>query len=724
VARQTGLRELHELARLYGIQTAYDDAAGHRQLASPESLLAVLRALGAPVDTFDDARKALKERRQMLFGRFVQPVTVAWAGRRSAVELHTPADAPCGLLSCQLTLETGEVQNWIEDPQRLQAFKHVQIEGARYIVTRMQLPAELPTGYHRLTLEAHGRLHETTIISAPRRAYSTVQGASKKMWGVFAPLHALHSERSWGGGTFSDLDTTMEWVGKLGGDVVATLPFLSAFLDEPFDPSPYAPASRLFWNEFFLDVARVPELERAPGARVALESNAVQQTLEAARTANLVDYRGVMALKRGLLEDLMRVLYSERARRYDAFQSFVASHPLLDDYAGFRAMVERQRAPWHAWSSPACDGTLPVGSYDEEAKRYHLYVQWLADEQLRALLPRQGTAARLCLDLPLGVHREGFDVWRYRKLFALDASGGAPPDMFFTGGQNWGFPPFNPDAIREDGYRYHIACLRHQLQFAGFLRIDHVMGLHRLFWIPNGLDPREGVYVRYAPEEFYAILSLESHRHRAWIIGENLGTVPPSVDAGMLRHNIQGMYVLQYALHPRRALRSAPATAVASLNTHDMRPFAGFWNGLDIKDRIDLGLLDKTGAQSERRVRRRVQRRLMDFLRRQGRLSASKAGLRRILRACLLSLSGSRARLVLVDIEDLWLETELQNLPGTCQERPNWRRKLRYGLEELSRAPAIIATLRAVDQTRRETEKVTKERSLRQKVRSQREGMR
>jgi 4-alpha-glucanotransferase len=717
VPRQTGLRELHELARLYGVQTAYDDAAGHRQQASPESILRALHALGAPVDTIDDAANGLRERRQMLFGRFVQPVTVAWAGRRGAVELHMPAHALCGSLPCQLMLETGEVQNWIEDARPLPAIKRLQIEGASSIVTRLQLPAQLPTGYHRLTLEAYGQLHEVTIISAPQRAYSSVEGAPRKLWGVFAPVHALHSERSWGSGSFSDLNALMEWVDELGGHIVATLPFLAAFLDEPFDPSPYAPASRLFWNEFFLDVTRVPELGRASSARALLESSAVQRVIEASRTASLVDYRRLMALKRELLEKLMRCLYSERSQRYDAFQSFVASRPLLDDYAGFRATVERQRGPWPEWPSPAREGTLPAGSYDEEAKRYHLYVQWLANEQLHALTRREGTATQLCLDLPLGVHRGGYDVWRYRKLFALDASGGAPPDVFFTEGQNWGFPPFNPDAIREDGYRYHIACLRHQLQFAGLLRIDHVMGLHRLFWIPNGLEPRDGVYVRYAQEELYAILNLESHRHQAWIVGENLGTVPPSVDAGMARHNIHGMYVLQYELHPRRALRTVPATAVASLNTHDMRPFAGFWKGLDIKDRIDLGLLDKTSAQAERRVRRRVKRGLVDFLKRQGRLSGTRADLRRILRACLLFLSGSRARLVLVDIEDLWLETESQNLPGTWQERPNWRRKLRFGLEGVSRMATIIATLRAVNRGRQTTGAVKKDRGLPQRAR-------
>jgi 4-alpha-glucanotransferase len=201
----------------------------------------------------------------------------------------------------------------------------------------------------------------------------------------------------------------------------------------------------------------------------------------------------------------------------------------LEDYAAFRAVVEKRRRPWPAWPKPLSSGTIAPADYDQDACVYHLYAQWLAEQQLAAF----SSAARqrgpgLYLDFPLGVHRLGYDPWRYRGTFVTDASGGAPPDAVFTQGQNWAFPPLHPELIRAQGYRYLIECLRRQLAYATFLRIDHVMSLHRLYWIPNGWLARDGVYVRYRPDELYAILCLESHRHRASIVGENLGTVRPT----------------------------------------------------------------------------------------------------------------------------------------------------------------------------------------------------
>src|SRR3990172_6909058 len=238
-------------------------------------------------------------------------------------------------------------------------------------------------------------------------------------------------------------------------------------------------------------------------------------------------------------------------RGWAGFGGLVAGHPEVEDYARFRATGERQRAPWPSWSRPLCDGVLTEGDYDERARRYHLYVQWVAREQIRVLSEHSRRAGvNLYLDLPLGVHPHSYDVWREREAFVLGVSGGAPPDVVFTQGQDWGFPPLHPEAIREQGYRYVIAYLRHQLQHTTLLRIDHVMGLHRLFWIPKGLEARDGVCVRYPAEELYAIFCLESHRHRASIVGENLGTVPAYVNSAMARHNLHRMYVLQYELDP------------------------------------------------------------------------------------------------------------------------------------------------------------------------------
>jgi 4-alpha-glucanotransferase len=709
---------LRALARLYGVQTAYDDVARRRRPASPEALRLVLRALGAPLESFHDAAAALRERRESLWKRGVEPVTAAWEGGPAALELRLPADQARGPVACHLRLESGDVEKWAVHSARLASVGSVEVEGKRYVGKKLPLPHRLPWGYHRLTVETHGRLFECMIISAPLRAYSSHDDSARRLWGVFLPLYALHSGRSWGGGDFADLEGLVEWVAGLGGSVVSTLPLLAAFLDEPCDPSPYAPASRLFWNELYLDVARIPELKDCVPAQALMASGGVQREIEALRASSVVDYRRQMAVKRRVLEELACSFFLEASGRSADFRRFVATHPEVENYARFRATGERKRAPWPSWARPLCDGVLTEGDYDERARRYHLYVQWVAHEQIGVLSEHARRAGvNLYLDLPLGVHPHSYDVWREREAFVLGVSGGAPPDVVFTRGQDWGFPPLHPEAIREQGYRYVIAYLRHQLQHTTLLRIDHVMGLHRLFWIPKGLEAREGVYVRYPAEELYAILCLESHRHRASIVGENLGTVPAYVNAAMARHDLRRMYVLQYELAPGRpeVLRTVSRDAVASLNTHDMPPFAAYWEGLDIVDRLRLGLLDPSGARIELEHRRSLRPALERFLKRQGWLTGDSPGLTPLLQACLRFLSASPTRTVLVNLEDLWLEREPQNVPGTGEERLNWQQRARYAFEAFREMPTVIDPLRAIDDLRRRKQSPRKASSTRQK---------
>jgi 4-alpha-glucanotransferase len=695
---------LSTLARIYGVQTAFYDVEDRHQRASPEAVLRVLRALGVPVETLADVTDALRQRRRELWARGVEPVTVAWDGQPVGIDLRLPAKSSDGSVRCQLALEAGDGHAWSCDARELPVVDSAVVEGVRYLTKRLLLPVRLPSGYHRLALEWGGRQLETLLISAPSKAHTFGEEPESRCWGVFLPLYALHSRRSWGAGDLTDLESLLEWVAGLGGSVVATLPLLAAFLDDPLEPSPYAAVSRQFWNEFYVDVTRVPELQRCPSAQAIVASPEVRQELEGLRSLPLVDYRRQMGLKRRVLEEMARCFFAERSERHTAFARFVEAHPALEDYARFRATVERRRVPWPAWPQPLREGVLKAGDYDEAAKRYHLYVQWVAQEQMQALSERiRSVGARLYLDLPLGVHPDGYDVWRERGMFALEAAAGAPPDAFFTKGQNWGFPPPHPEAMREQGYRYFIACLRHHLQHAGILRVDHVMGLHRLYWIPRGMEPREGVYVHYPSEEIYAVLSVESHRHRALIVGEDLGTVPRYVRSAMARHDIQRTYAMQFELRPERGrpVGVVPAASVASLNTHDMPPFAAFWGGLDIGDRLEHGLQDEDGARSERGSCQALKGSLLTSLRRRGLLKEADPNEQAVLWACLAFLSASHARVVLVSLEDLWLERRPQNVPGTWEEQPNWLRKAQYSFETFRQLPEVLDALRAVGRLRK-----------------------
>jgi 4-alpha-glucanotransferase len=681
-------RQLEELARLHGVLLSFYEIDGRRVDAAPESLLGVLRALGAPVAREADVPGALREARIAPWRRPVEPVVVAWDGAAVELDLRLPEAEAGASFDARLAVDGGEARGGpglFADAAPPEA---AEIDGARFVRRRLRGPAGLPPGYHRLRIETGGRACETLVLAAPSRAFVR----DDRTWGVFLPLYALRTRRDRGCGDLGDLRALMDWVYARGGGVVATLPLLAAFLDEPFEPSPYAPVSRLFWNELYLDLDALAASIGAPKSAAPAAPPPAD---------GLVDYRAVAAARRRVLEALAARFVGTGGPRGAAgrdFARFVAETPRVDDYARFRAMGERTRKTWPLWPAPARDGVLRDGDLDPAAIRYHRFVQWAAESQLRALAGRaRSRGAGLYLDLPLGVNRDGYDIWRERDVFTLEASAGAPPDGFFPGGQEWGFPPFHPGRLREQGYRHYIDCLRHHLRHAGMLRIDHVMGLHRLYWVPRGLDARRGAYVAGRLDELCAIVTIESHRHQAMIVGENLGTVPEEIWKAMPRHRLLDMYTVEYELGALKPPRVPAGDSVAGLNTHDLPPFAAFWSGADIDERERLGFHDATAAGAERSRRAAMRDVLVRFLREKGLLAADgepdPAG---VLVAVLAWLGASDARVVFASLEDLWGETLPQNIPGTGPPMPNWRRRARHALEAMGRLGSVRKAVAAL----------------------------
>jgi 4-alpha-glucanotransferase len=643
-------RNLGALAAAYGVQLGYTDIEGRRRTASREALLAVLRSLGAPVEKADDLPGALRERRRARWERVTEPVVVAWEGEPVEIGLRLPSSVSTRRLQCRIKLETGEERRQVFRSRDLQVVARASVGGVSMTARRLRLPGSWPVGYHRVRIECGGEIHETLVLRAPRRAWIGETGdGTQGGWGIFAPAYALHSGRNWGCGDLTDLASLGEWVSGLGGNALATLPLLSAFLDEPCEPSPYAPVSRLFWNELYLDVSAVPELRDVPGASRLIGSPGFRRERRRLRAGERVDHRAAMALKRRVLEKLSESFSGERGARRAAFRSFRSETEGLRQYARFRAAGEKHASSWRVWPSRMREGTLRRGDYAERV------------------------------------------------------SAGAPPDDFFPLGQDWGFPPVRPDRSREQGHRHLVACLRNHLRFASTLRIDHVMSLHRLFWVPAGFPAAGGVYVRYPAEELHALICLESHRHRSTIVGEDLGTVPAYVRSAMDRHAFLRSYAVQSALPPRAGGRPAPVpvSAVAGMNTHDMPTFAGFWRGLDIRDRVALGLLDRGRAGLEHDRRRRRREVLTGELRRRGHLSDKSGDARAVLRGSLDCLAESPASTVLVNVEDLWLERRPQNVPGTTTERPNWQRKTSHSMEAFTDMTRVRRLLERLDRHRR-----------------------
>jgi 4-alpha-glucanotransferase len=678
----SNLSRLQTLAELNGVQSSFLDAANKRRSASPEVLSGVLTALGVPANDEKEITESLRASRLSPYQRGIEPVTVAWEGRETKVLYHVPESCAGKRMQMRVRSEDGQLSEFTSSERARRAN---EIEGERFATVELVLPP-LPFGYHHLEISAGDKNYRTLILSAPIHSYA--EPGVRKRWGAFLPMYAAHSNASWGAGNFSDWERLSAWLGSQGGRVAGTLPLLAAFLDQPAcEPSPYSPVSRRFWNEFYLDIERVPEFAVCREAQALVRSKPFQENLRAFRRSEMIDYRSQWAARRAVLELLAQYFFAKSTPRRAQFNQFLRERPEADDYAAFRAAGDKLKTSWHNWPQRMRAGRLRAGDYEETTKRFHLYVQWLAHEQMDDLARRsEEKGVRLYLDLPLGVHPDGYDVWRERESFALGANAGAPPDLFFSKGQDWGFAPLHPQRIRESAYRYVLAYLRFQMRHAGLLRIDHVMGLHRLYWVPRGVEAGQGTYVNYPAEELHAIFNIESHRSRTVLVGENLGTVPPAVNQSMERHRLREMYVTQFEErpNPRSALRAPPALSVASLDTHDTPTFPAHWRGEDLADRVQLGLLSASEMKSSKKFREELKAALIAFLKQEGFLKNRKPQTPEVLRALLAWLWASPSEMVLVNMEDLWLETRPQNVPGTSSERPNWRRKARLTLEQIS----------------------------------------
>lgn len=745
MATSTAPRGLHTLARLHGVQTAYHDNDGQRVPASPEALLAALRGLRVPVGDTGVIPRLVSERRRQLWERVVDPVVVAWVhdggDTTGSFLLRLPTRLRDQPVRVEVGLEDGGEREWSPAVESLEPRDEAEVHGIHWVAREVILPA-LPAGYHDLCVEVgegRGRSrHRSLLIAAPRRARGWDVLGTQRGWGVFAPLYALRErerdDRLPGVEvpTYGDLARLAERVADAGGSAVGTLPLLAAFLgDRPYEPSPYSPVSRLFWNELYTDPLRALELagvervqEAAPYAMPPVRPRLFEREdgPEPLREQQFVDGRRVdprvgMAFRRRPLETLARRFF--RAGDPPELESFRARNPRVDDYARFRALAEEHGA-WPQWPDRLRARDVRDGDVDAERVRYHVYVQWLAERQLaEAREQAESRGVGLYLDLPLGVHPDGYDVWRERELFAAGMSAGAPPDALAAGGQDWGFPPMHPDASREDGHRYFVSSIRKHLRFARVLRIDHVMQLHRMYWVPGG-DARNGVYVRYPARELYAVLCLESHRAGAVVVGEDLGTVPRAARRGMKRHGLPGMYVAQFELtdttvegpdgerRPGLEPRDVKGDQLASINTHDTPTFAGWWFGRDIEIRRELGQIEEEQAEAELRGRGEMREKLVRGLAPSTSTSTSTNpadadadAAYEVQRELLRRMGRSSAGLVLATMEDLWLEREPQNVPGTTGEW-NWRRRSARPLSALEE-PGPAGLLGALNEARKGT---------------------
>ncbi|MCA7015140.1 4-alpha-glucanotransferase [Dickeya dadantii] len=599
------------------------------------------------------------------------------------------------------------------------------IEGRSTGQAELALPDNLPLGYHQLILTQGEQQWSCRVIVAPARCYEPdplTQG--KRWWGVMVQLYTLRSSDNWGIGDFGDLKTLVEQVARRGGAFVGLNPLHALYPAEPEAASPYSPSSRNWLNIIYIDVNQVDDFHQSDAAGEWWKQDDVQRRLTAARASRWVDYAAVTSLKLTALRLAFNHFNRRNALdpRKTAFQQFLKTHDesLLQQatYDALQAWLKQQGEPaadWSQWPreyhNARSDASLRFRQEHADDVQFYCWLQWLAHEQLAACFSHSkqlGMPIGLYRDLAVGVAQGGVDTWGDQQLHCMSVTLGAPPDPLGPGGQNWNLTPMHPILLRQRGYQPFIDLLRSNMSHSGALRIDHVMGLLRLWWILSGNTATRGAYVLYPVDDLLGILALESHRHRCLVIGEDLGTVPEEIVNKLRDNSVYSYKVLFFEKdqHDRfRAPDAYPPRSMATITTHDLATLRGYWQGVDLTLGKDLGLYPTDALlQQQHDARESAKQGLLDALHEQGLLpqrvgrNASLTTMSAQLnRGVQRYLADSASALLGLQLED-WLDMATPvNVPGTHQEYPNWRRKLSRSLDSIFTDRYLERLIRDID---------------------------
>ncbi len=696
--------DLARLAGAHGVATWYGSWRHGRVEVSTATVVAVLAAMGVDASTPRAVAAALADAEQRPWRRILPPVVVVTDEQRTSVRVHMPHGSAVGV---RIELEGG-------GDRRLDQEEHGvpprPVDGALVGEASFVLPAGLPLGWHELVADVAQtgeRASAPLVVTPARLALPAQLGAAGQRWGFMAQLYSVRSQRSWGLGDLADLTELLDWSGReLGADFLLVNPLQAAEPVGHMSPSPYLPSSRRFTNPVYIRVEDVPEaVHLRPGDRATVERSADE--LRATNTdAATLDRDRVWAAKRAALE-LVHAVPRTGARQaaLDAYRAREGAG--LGAFALWCALTEHfgPGVPWPAHvHDPDHRSTVALRRRLAGRTGFYEWLQWVADEQLaaaQAAARRAGMALGVVHDLAVGVHPQGADSWTLRDVLATGVSVGAPPDDFNQQGQDWSQPPWRPDALAEAGYRPFRDLVRTVLRHAGGLRVDHILGLFRLWWVPQGQLPLAGTYVQYDHHALVGILALEAHRAGAVVIGEDLGVVEPWVRDHLRERGVLGTSVLWFERDADQ--RPLPPTAwrelcLATVTTHDLPPTAGYLaqEHVDLRDR--LGLLTQP-VEVERREDAAAQARVLEGLRSLGLLGEDPSE-RDVVTALHQFLTLTPSRLVGVSLADAVGERRTQNQPGTFEEYPNWEVPLADGLgravlvEDLHTRPRVIALAR------------------------------
>lgn len=702
---------LMRLGEAAGIEDHYWDNHGERHDTAPETLAAILSAFGIPCASYAEAWASLNHFWRDPWMRLVVPVQIVKDDEPVCIALREWEDKNAREVSWTLQLESGERR---EGTARLADLPYDDIayfDKKRIFQHRLNLGV-LPLGYH--DFRAEGLV--TRLIVTPKRCHIPAKLTEEKVWGLMLQLYALKSKKDWGIGDFGNLMGLIDHVAAAKGDAIGLNPLHTLFFNAPENASPYSPASRLFRNPLYLDIPAIPDFAECEKAQELAASDVYREAFAQALKAELVDYTMVTALKLPVLDLLYRhfIANHQGGLRGAAFEAYcVTQGPALQDLALYQTLTEEFGTQvWQHWPQPYRDRepqTLAAFQQSHAARiGFYQYLQWQCELQFKAAADHAkgcGMAVGLYNDLAVSVDCTSADHWMHQTLFAGDARVGAPPDPFNEMGQNWGLIPLNPLRLKETGFAYFSELLRANMRHAGALRIDHVMGLARLYIIPEGKKATEGAYVRYPLTELLAIAALESQRNQCMVIGEDLGTVPAGFRERLQETAILSSRVLYFERLATGFRRPAeyPSLAAVSVSTHDLPTLKGFWQEQDLATRSALRLFKDAADEAASKTARIENKRLLLQLLQEHGLLPQGADLEEMVvwndawTAAVHALLGSApSTLFMVQMDDLIGQTRQANLPGTVTEYPNWRRRLPKPLEEFFGDPALAAAMKSL----------------------------
>ncbi|MGO9255574.1 MAG: 4-alpha-glucanotransferase [Bryobacteraceae bacterium] len=700
-------------AAVCGVDAGYWDIWGRYHTTGIEAKQAILRAKGLEADDAAALERSLAALARREWMRLLPPAIVEGESDEVALPLNLPADSLGQRARITVRPENGPASEYELNPWELPQTACIEMDGQTWVRKQARIPAALPLGYHEIAAQVGALAATTRYIVTPDRAYTSPQlGRGGRTAGIAVSLFGVRSARNWGCGDFRDLLDLIDWVAEdLGASFVGLNPLHAIHNRRPFNTSPYLPNCTFYQNFLYLDVEGMEDFGRSRRAGECFGSPATEAEIEALRQAPFVEYERVAALKLSLLKLLFAQFLRERRQataRAREFDEYLAREgDLLVKFATYCALDEhlhRQNPElwmWPQWPEEYRDPASPaVRTFRTRYWRrvmFYQYLEWQIDLQLRRAHQRareRGLSLGLYHDLALATDSFGSDLWAHRPFYVSGCRVGSPPDDFSPKGQDWAFPPPSSERHREDGYRLFAESIRKNCRHGGALRIDHVMRLFRLYWIPDARDATQGAYVRERSEDFVRILALESVRNRVVVVGEDLGTVEPAVRETLARYGILSYRLFYFEKDKKGQFRrnsEYPAQALVSSTTHDLPTLAGFWAGADIEARRAAGVLDDASLRVQTESRAAEKQKMLDML---FALSLMPPGLPRkaaeypeltgeLHNAIVGFLAGTPSQLLAINQEDLTKEIYQQNLPGTTWQYPNWGRKMRFTVEEL-----------------------------------------